>query len=284
MRIRRTSLTIALLASTALSLGACDNTPEQPKTETVNQEEILFKNVDECKAGGQFDADQCEALAKNAQEEHAKTAPKFNSREACEAEYGAGKCGGVQNQQGGSSGSQMSYTPILAGFLIGAAGAMAAAHVVNGMNRNNTPAYQPRPRPVYETTLRDRRPGQTSYASGGTTVGTMMQNGRVQTQVTRPAPPSSGGGFWNNRQTPTSPSSGSGVNSNARTPVSPTGPRIQQTAPAAPAVAPKPSWSAPKVTPTSPTMSAPTSRPFGGSSRPSSSGFSGGRGGGGGFS
>lgn len=282
MRIQRTSLMIALLASTALSLGACDNTPEQPKTETVTQEEILFKNVDECKAGGQFDADQCEALSKNAQEEHAKTAPKFNSREACEAEYGAGKCGGTQTQT--STGTQTSYMPALAGFMIGAAGAMAAAHVINGMNRNNTPAYQPRPRPVYESTMRDRRPGQTSYSSGGTTVGTAMQNGRVQTQVTRPAPPSSGGGFWNSRQAPASPSS-SAVNQNARTPVSPTGPRIQQAPSAAPSVAPKPSWSAPRVTPTAPSVSAPTSRPFGGSSRPSSSSFSSGsRGGGGSFS
>ncbi|RYD48533.1 MAG: DUF1190 domain-containing protein, partial [Verrucomicrobiaceae bacterium] len=89
--MRRTSLTLALLATTALSLApiisACDNTPEQPKTETVNQEEILFKNVDECKASGSFDADQCEALAKDAAEEHAKTAPKFDTREACEAQY-----------------------------------------------------------------------------------------------------------------------------------------------------------------------------------------------------
>jgi uncharacterized protein YgiB involved in biofilm formation len=279
MRTTR-SLTYALLASTALLLGACDQTPEQPKTETVSQEEILFKNVDECKAAGQFDADQCEALAKDAREEHAKTAPKFDSREACEAQYGAGKCGGQQ----GSSGTSMSYTPLLAGFLIGAAGAMAAAHVVNGMNRNNTPAYQPRPRPVYETVERDRRPGQTSYASGGTTVGTMMQNGRVQTTVTRPVPPSSGGFFNRN-------SNSVGSNTNARTPVSPTGPRIQQTTPvtpsanswsapkAAPTQAPSSSWSAPKVTPSAPTVS---SKPFGGSAR-TSGGFSGGRSGGGSF-
>jgi hypothetical protein len=202
-----------------------------------------------------------------------------------------GKCGGVQNQQGGSSGSQMSYTPILAGFLIGAAGAMAAAHVINGMNRTTNPAYQPRPRPVYETTLRDRRPGQTSYSSGGTTVGTMMQNGRVQTTVTRPVPPTSsgGGGFWNSRN-----SNSVGSNTNARTPVSPTGPRIQQTAPAAPSSstwsapkaaptqAPSSSWSAPKV---SASPVAPTSRGGFGSSSVSRGGFSGGgRGGGGGGS
>lgn len=294
MRLTRTSLGLALLASTALTLGGCEQKPEQ-------SEQPIFRSVEECRST--FDMAACDTMLREAQAEHERTSPKFDSLAACENEFDTGKCR-MRTTTNANGEPQISYGPALAGFVAGAIGAVATAAIIDRMGRPNV---QPRSSPVYESPMDSTRrrcritPGlpecrfsggstTTSYtASNGTTVATSSAGGRVTTQVTRPA-----GTNWFNSRTTTTPA----PNTNARTPVTaPTQgtspvpkvapkpwnpPTATQQAPAAPS---RPSWSAPTVTQSAPTT---TSRGgFGGSavSRGGfSSGSSGSRGGGGGGS
>ena len=55
----------------------------------------------------------CEAKLNEAIKVHAESAPRFDSRAACEAEYGAGNCGGATGATG-----QSYFSPFLTGFLL----------------------------------------------------------------------------------------------------------------------------------------------------------------------
>ena len=90
--------------ATATILAGCDQPPPDS--------DFAFQNVAQCRDAG-FEQQVCETKLNEAVRLHAEAAPKFASREACEAEHGAGNCGGAQNASGGSF-----FTPFLAGFLM----------------------------------------------------------------------------------------------------------------------------------------------------------------------
>ncbi len=77
---RSRSVKLVLLGSAAMALSACGEDPD-----------ALFRDAAQCTRV--FDAASCRTAEQQAVAEHVRTAPRFATREACEAEMGAGNCG-----------------------------------------------------------------------------------------------------------------------------------------------------------------------------------------------
>ncbi|MDI1363581.1 MAG: DUF1190 domain-containing protein [bacterium] len=124
-RLKRSrSLTLTtLMAGAAVSITACDNSTavtqwgDPPAAEAGRAVEArTFVSLDECKASGDFTAQQCETTLAQAQKDSAQNAPKFNDQQSCEERYGVDQCVPRSSQGGGSF-----FTPLLTGFIIGQA-------------------------------------------------------------------------------------------------------------------------------------------------------------------
>ena len=82
---RSRSIRLALLGTVGLvGLAGCDDTP-------VASEGQFFRDASECRKV--LDAASCESQFAAARQEHLKSAPRFASREQCEAQFGVGNCG-----------------------------------------------------------------------------------------------------------------------------------------------------------------------------------------------
>lgn len=121
-RSRNLTLT-TLMAGAAVSITACDNAPavtqwsDTPTTQSgAAVEARTFTSLDECKASGDFTAQQCEITLAQAQQDSAVNAPKFSDQQSCEERYGVDQCVPRSSQGGGSF-----FTPLLTGFIIGQA-------------------------------------------------------------------------------------------------------------------------------------------------------------------
>ena len=88
----------------ATGLAACQEAPPPSG-------DFAFSNVAQCEAAG-FERSVCDAKLQEAVKLHSEKAPRFDSRAACEAEFGEGNCGGSQTAQGSF------FTPFLTGFLV----------------------------------------------------------------------------------------------------------------------------------------------------------------------
>ncbi len=138
-RSRGVALTSLLAASTALaSCGGSADTADWSDGDTA--EATPFQSVAQCAASGEFTQAECQTAYSQAVAGDQKQAPRFDSRELCEEQYGEGQCE--------SRGSGGFFSPLLTGFLIG--------NVLSGggYNRHYAPYY------------RDRRSG--GYFAGGT--------------------------------------------------------------------------------------------------------------------
>jgi uncharacterized protein YgiB involved in biofilm formation len=121
---RSRSLTLTtLMAGAAVSITACDGSPaatqwgDPPAASSGKAVEArTFTSLDECKASGDFTAQQCETTLAQAQKESAENAPKFSDQQSCEERYGVDQCVPRSSQGGGSF-----FTPLLTGFIIGQA-------------------------------------------------------------------------------------------------------------------------------------------------------------------
>lgn len=128
-RPRKRSAAAGLTAAGALAmLSACDGTPEQqpdfgPKTEVA-----AFATVDECKASGAFAQVTCEEAAQKAAGADGKAAPRFESKDLCEDQFGGGQC--LTRNEGGQS----FFVPLLTGFMIG--------RMLNGGGYSYNPLYR----------------------------------------------------------------------------------------------------------------------------------------------
>jgi uncharacterized protein YgiB involved in biofilm formation len=120
-RTRRLTLT-TLMAAAGVNLVACDQrTPEpltwdQEFTQTADNnavEALTYADVNACKAENAIPDEECDRAWQTAQQDHQANAPRYNAKEACEAEYGVGNC-----EQRGSGGGSF-FTPFLAGMVIG---------------------------------------------------------------------------------------------------------------------------------------------------------------------
>ncbi|MBN9457447.1 MAG: DUF1190 domain-containing protein [Bosea sp.] len=91
----------------------------RPDEET--QDSLVYNSLSDCRAGGQLSAQQCETAFSEAAAARLKDAPKFNSQNECEAQYGANGCSSA------SIGGAQYFIPALAGFMLarGLAGAQA---------------------------------------------------------------------------------------------------------------------------------------------------------------
>ena len=108
---RSRSVRLALLGTASfLGLAGCDQADDPLKSGQ------FFADAQACESA--HNPQECRQSFASAQEEHVRTAPKFQSREACEAEFGAQNCvqpSGQTAQAGGGSW----FMPAMLGFMMG---------------------------------------------------------------------------------------------------------------------------------------------------------------------
>lgn len=111
---RSARIKLLLMGTATLALTACD------EREEVAQAGV-YDSVEQCLADGVYSDEYCRTSYKAAVDQHAAVAPKYQSIEECEADFGPGRCQiGPQGQQQVSSGSGGSFfMPLMAGFLVG---------------------------------------------------------------------------------------------------------------------------------------------------------------------
>lgn len=122
-------VTLTMLTSTAAMIAACQPAPPSPENK-------VFATAEQCVAGGGTKADCDKAAA-----EAAATRTEHASKEACEAQYGVGKCETKQASNGSSGGSV--FVPAMMGFMMGqmmSNGSRAPAAAFSGSTSNLTPA------------------------------------------------------------------------------------------------------------------------------------------------
>jgi uncharacterized protein YgiB involved in biofilm formation len=101
---RSTAVTLVLAGSTAVvALYACD----RPKAES-------YPNVQACVDAKRHTEAECEAAFSQAAREHEQSAPHFESRANCVAEYGPTGC----EERPGSGGSSI-FVPLMLGYVLG---------------------------------------------------------------------------------------------------------------------------------------------------------------------
>lgn len=77
------------------------------------EEALVFQNVDECVDALPDMAQKCKTAYEGALAEAAKTAPKYNTKNDCEYEFGTNQC------QTYNSGGSSIFMPLMAGYMIG---------------------------------------------------------------------------------------------------------------------------------------------------------------------
>ncbi|MBB1491902.1 MULTISPECIES: DUF1190 domain-containing protein [unclassified Paracoccus (in: a-proteobacteria)] len=166
---RKRSRHVALLLAGAavLTLAACED-------DAVDAQ--AFPDLDSCLAAAQtdglwFTADDCRTQFAAAEQTHLETAPRYESRELCEEEHGAGACGAdpaagdpAAQQQGGGG---FSFMPLLVGYMMGSM-----------LSRGGGVFSQPMV----------RTPGGYSTPSGNQTFASNSGSGRVPAQAFNRAP------------------------------------------------------------------------------------------------
>lgn len=113
---RKRSRHVALLLAGAatMTLAACQE-------ERVDAQ--AFPDLESCVAAARenslfFTEEDCRTNFAAAEKEYLETAPRYESKELCEQEHGAGNCGGdpaAQQNQGGG----FSFMPLLVGYMLG---------------------------------------------------------------------------------------------------------------------------------------------------------------------
>ena len=120
----------SLAAGLSVGLTACD-APAPPGGD------YAFQNLQQCTDAG-FQASTCREKLDEAIKVHAAQAPRFQSLESCEKEYGEGKCGSLKTE---GQTSQGFFSPFLTGFLL--------SQVIGNVAGNRAAAY--RGGPIYRT-------------------------------------------------------------------------------------------------------------------------------------
>jgi len=111
---RKRSGRVALIAMgvsvSALALTGCE--------EKVDA--LQYSSAEACIVGGELSEADCQAGFAAAQKDHAQVAPKYQSRQDCEAEHGAAACQQPAQQQQASSGGGL-WMPLMIGYMMGRA-------------------------------------------------------------------------------------------------------------------------------------------------------------------
>lgn len=148
---------IALIGAAAFALSAC----QKDEVETR-----LFANVAECKAAAEdttswMTAEECDKSFADAESEHARTAPRYDSQKLCEEQHG-GAC--YTQKASGGSGSSI-FLPLMAGYMMG--------NMLNGGSRAQ---------PIYQT-----KDNKFSTASGSATFNSNRGATKTSTSAFNPA-------------------------------------------------------------------------------------------------
>ncbi|MCQ0987709.1 DUF1190 domain-containing protein [Jiella marina] len=143
-------LTLGTIAATGLVLSGCGD--EEPR-------EVLFSTPQQCAESG-IDTQICEAEYQQALQTHLQSAPKYDAMEACEAEYGEGRCfesgGSAVGQQGGGG----FFVPFMTGYVLSSALSNLSysryrSDYRYGPSYVNTPVYRTRTGNTVTSTIRD---------------------------------------------------------------------------------------------------------------------------------
>ena len=105
---RLSSISIAMLASVSvLALSAC----EEPTVDAA-----VFENLQQCLDNPDMNPDQCRDNYQAALNQHASVAPKYTSKQDCQADFGAERCeqAPYQTSTGGSV-----FMPLMMGYMMG---------------------------------------------------------------------------------------------------------------------------------------------------------------------
>jgi uncharacterized protein YgiB involved in biofilm formation len=153
---RSGAIRLVLMGTAALSLAACDE-----KVPTG-----VFETVDQCSVSGHYSSDQCNAAFAEAQTEHARTAPRFESRAACEEQFGAAQCQAApESKTAAASGGGGIFMPLMMGYMLG--------NMMSGRGFMSQPLY--------------RAPGsQAFYGAGGRPVAAGVGPTSVSQAALRP--------------------------------------------------------------------------------------------------
>ncbi|HYF22186.1 MAG TPA: DUF1190 domain-containing protein [Caulobacteraceae bacterium] len=132
MSKRKRSATVgfsALTLSAATVLSGCEQPASRqaqaPTPAAAAEEAPLYASVEQCRA--ENPGIDCDAAFKEAQAQHAATAPQFASQAECEQAWGEGQCGQNTAHAGGGI-----FMPLMMGFLLGRALSGPRAHPVYG--------------------------------------------------------------------------------------------------------------------------------------------------------
>lgn len=115
-RKRSRHVALFLAGSAMLALAACEDDRVDAQS---------FPDLESCIAAAQensmwFSQDDCRANFAAAQEEYLETAPRYESKELCEQEHGAGACDADPTQTAQSAGGGgFSFMPLLMGYMMG---------------------------------------------------------------------------------------------------------------------------------------------------------------------
>lgn len=103
------AIRLVLLGGTGIALAGCDETPPADAR--------FFPDVEACAAVN--DQSTCEAALQESKAAFAAEAPRFASREACEAEFGTANCEDREAVAGTATGGY--FMPIMMGYMLGSA-------------------------------------------------------------------------------------------------------------------------------------------------------------------
>lgn len=109
-RSRKVALT-TLIAASAFSLQAC-GTSAGDWSDANAVDAYPYASVAQCAADGRVPEQECREAYNQALADDSQSAPRFDSLDLCEDQFGTGQC--QQRVAGGGS----FWTPLLAGFLI----------------------------------------------------------------------------------------------------------------------------------------------------------------------
>jgi uncharacterized protein YgiB involved in biofilm formation len=105
---RSRSVRLALMATTAVAVTACDDPQNEAEIPVT-----FYRSVEECVAEGKFTETYCTQALEEAQKEHEASAPRYSNQELCEEQFGADMCQPRQQAGGGSF-----WTPFLVGYVV----------------------------------------------------------------------------------------------------------------------------------------------------------------------
>ena len=106
-------MALVLAGTATLALAACEDDRVDAQS---------FPDLESCVAASKenglwFTEDDCRKNFAAAEQEHLETAPRYESKELCEKEHGAGQCEGDPTAQ--NSGGGFSFMPLLVGYMMG---------------------------------------------------------------------------------------------------------------------------------------------------------------------